>query len=210
MNRRIQFLLASLLMVFIGYAQEDEYETLFKNNVSISGFGGVMMSWASVSDQTVYELGGGGGILINNTIFIGGFGTGSTIGIRYRYSNLLGETIEDRFRYGFGGIWLGQVFLPKKLIHPYIDLRLGWGEAGFRTTNSFEPYSYYESTNIFVIDPRIGVEVNLARWMRIQGQAGYRVVQGLDLYSEIDGGRLIQSDDMDGLTLGLSIIFGWF
>ena len=68
----------SLLMVLTVplWSQDDdpnEFKTIFQgsgDDISISGFGGPMMSFTSIGESFAHMMGGGGGILINNFFFV--------------------------------------------------------------------------------------------------------------------------------------------
>jgi len=210
MNFRSIFLLVALLLSVFTFAQDEAYESLLSGDVRVSGFGGPMMKWSTVNDGFTFEMGGGGGLILQNALIVGGYGAGSTSGIKYRFEDGLGIEREYNFIYGYGGIWLGYMFKTKNIVHPTFNLGLAWGEAGFSTYKQSNPQYFYQSSSIFIVDPQIGLELNIVRWMRIEGLIGYRYVSGLDLETAINGERLIESDGMNGLTFGLNIKFGGF
>jgi len=87
MKKLIIFLMFLSIMGFLS-AQNIEVNEFKKNNEvktvmnsivihRISGFGGPTMSYSSIKGDFAFFMGGGGGLIINN-FFLGGYGEGVT------------------------------------------------------------------------------------------------------------------------------------
>ncbi len=173
-----------------GFAQ---HETLF-NKVKIRGaFGGPIIESGFRNDLGT-SVGGGGGLVFNN-MFIGGYGVGSV-----DFEKLIEDELEV-LDIGHGGLWLGVALPSYKLIHFYGSARIGWGAVNVQFDNV---NSYYDLDKIFVLTPEIGLELNVTHWFRIGATAGYRWVDGAN---ESLG---YTNDDFTGAMGALTFRFGWF
>lgn len=160
----------------------------------ISGFGGPTMSYSTINGEFAFMMGGGGGILINN-LFLGGYGEGLT--------NVLNSTANSPVRdidFGHGGFLVGYEIAPKRLIHPVISSRIGWGAiSGF---NNAESRRFTDNVMVFV--PTISAEINFTRFFKINIGAEYR--QTLNV-NTVNG---LTNTDFSALGAHLNFIFGWF
>jgi hypothetical protein len=183
----------ALCLSMTAYAQ---HETLFNNARVVGGFGAPIVEMGLGNDMTT-SVGGGGGLVINN-FFIGGYGMGSI-----DFEQLIEEDKIDKIELGHGGFWLGYTLAPHRVIHLYSSARLGWGALDIDVTDdSTFPDN---SDNVFVLTPELGLELNVTQWFRISGAVGYRYVDGVN---ESLGNY--QSDDFNGLLANLTFRFGWF
>ncbi len=73
---------------------------------------------------------------------------------------------------------------------------IGGGRIEFDDNNSFS------RDRVFVLQPAVGLEVNVFRWFRIGAEGGYRLV------SDVDGGGL-QSSDVSKPFAQLQLRFGY-
>ena len=103
--------------------------------------------------------------------------------------------------FGFGGLWLGYIHKPNKLVHLNFSLPLGGGGISFDRISDGEDADIDDA--VFVLNPNFGVEVNIASWMKINANAGYMLVTGAN--NQYMGG---QSFNSPSLLLGLK--FGYF
>ena len=170
-------------------------QTLFNNARIRGGFGGPMFSWSQTNNKTGYGAGGGGGVVIDQ-FFVGLFGMGETFDAV--------QIGQQQLVLGYGGLWMGYSFPSHKLVHLYTSLKIAGGGVG--VTDFEDDWDYDEdwSDATFVAIPEVGVELNVARWMRVSGSVGYRFVDGFD------GWGAYGKNDLNALTYGLTFRFGWF
>lgn len=191
-NTLILFCLLLICMIKIN-AQDDEIQTLFGDRpLKITGFGGPFMNFTMLNQEFAYMMGGGGGILIND-FMIGGYGIGLA-------NTLFFENTNEEISYGHGGFWLGYQLIPNKIVHPVIQVQLGWGSL-----NSKDRYGNLIGNldKIFVITPIIEAEMNITRFLRIGIGASYRFTTFVDT-------NILSASDLSGPGVNLAFKFGWF
>ncbi|MBR9922695.1 MAG: hypothetical protein GYB31_17835 [Bacteroidetes bacterium] len=174
--KKPDYLFSSILaLLFLGGAQfaTAQTETLF-NNVEVNGaFGGPMVEFSEINGQTGVSIGGGGALVLN-TFFIGGYGIGG------QFADVLIEEDRRFIDFGHGGFWLGYTYKPHKLIHLYSDVKLGWGKARIKEfRDDDDEFSIY-SDPFFAVTPQIGLELNITDWLKVGFTGGYRFVSGID------------------------------
>src|SRR5512133_3414540 len=147
--------------------QENKTEFLLPDRIVVAGFGSPFVEVSSVNDQFAVCLGGGAALMINQTVFIGGYFEGITTN---HYMNELQAIVnleKPKISFEHGGIWLGYVYKPKKAIHGGLSMKLGWGEIdleGDEYANGTEPVYDYRD-RIFSIIPQVEFEVNMTEWL---------------------------------------------
>ncbi len=188
--------LCSLLALNASAQDDDEFRTIFSGQpLRVSGFGGPFMNFTTIDGEFAHMMGGGGGVIVND-FFIGGYGLGLTTthnppgGYNYPASYEL--------EFGHGGFWLGYTFLGKKAIHPVIHVQTGWG--GISLNDHYEPM---QEDAVFVVKPTIELEANFTPFFRMAVGGSYRLVQGVDM-------RGYSDEDLSGPGVFLAFKFGWF
>ena len=192
--KKLALILFGISLLFGLNAQEDtEIQTLFGGEkITISGFGGPFMNFSTLDGKYAHLMGGGGGILINDFYF-GGYGVGLTNSIKF-------QDTEYELGFAHGGFWLGYNLLSRKLIHPCIHVQLGWGKISQRLPSG-GPVS--KGDNIFVVIPTIELETNITKYFKISAGGNYRFV------AFVDDENYSESDFMSpGVFLAFK--FGWF
>ncbi len=187
--------------VFAQDKQEQEEENLF-NSVSfsnVSGFGGLMIQFAELKDEVAVFTGTGGGILINQQFYFGGYGIGMTT--EHEYATEI-DSIRNQVDYGHGGFWIGYINKPYKLIHWGISSKMGWGKMFLYEKNNYDNSIAKEL--VFVVTPQAEVEINFTKWFKLNTGIGYKLVSGIDKSSIYD------ERDFNGPFAMISFIFGGF
>lgn len=184
-------LAAMMLSISSVFTQQ---ETLFKHIRVRGGFGGPITEY-SIGNDFNTSVGGGGAIVLNS-FFIGGYGLAST-----DFNKLYEDGDLKVLDIGHGGIWLGGTFMPHKLLHIYGSARLGWGAINIELDDTVP---YRDLDKIFVMTPEIGLEMNVARWFHIAGTVGYRATTGVN---ENFG---YTDEEFSGLVGAVTLRFGWF
>lgn len=190
-------LLFTICLVFVAFAATfAQDQTLFGSNKVTGGFGAPIFEYSTVDGDFGTATGGGGAVVLQN-FFLGGFGMGGNFG------NKTIDNVRYRTELGYGGLWLGYVYPTEKLIHLYSSVKLGWGGASLDPRDE-ERDQESISDAIFVVTPELGIELNVFNWFRIAGTAGYRVVGGLE------GLPQLSNEDFSNFNFGLTLRFGKF
>jgi hypothetical protein len=180
------------------FAQEKEYRTIFDNQeLRISGMGGPFMQFTSVAGEFGHMMGGGGAVLLNDFYF-GGYGLGLTNAI----PDYVNGNPNDRLTLGHGGFWIGYSLFGEKPIHLSISSLIGWGEFGIMQYDGYYPFV---RDKIFVLSPTLEVEFNLTRYFRIGAGATYNIYTMVD--ESLHG---YTGTDLSSPGGFLSFKFGWF
>lgn len=232
--KRIKFLLFAAAILVSGsiFSQDDNEPRFLLNNgtgkVGVSGFGAYTVGFSSFDNEFAVYNGGGGAVILNQTVYFGFYGTGlstshSSPGFTMEnHAGLLIPYDKVYTKFGHGGFWLGYIHKSYKPVHFGASTKLGWGSASLTDQNySYnnsgydEPYNYYSivTDEVFVIQPQIEVELNLLKWFKINASAGYQIVTGLDKYYINEQGNAVDffnPKDFNQPVFNLTFAFGWF
>ena len=184
--------IALCLFAFEGISQ---VQTLFNRARVVGAFGGPIVEFSEINGESITASGGGGGLIIDD-FFIGGYGMGS-----FDIKDLTDDNEEIKMDLGHGGFWIGYTFRSHKLVHIFASTKLGWGGLDI----NIDETGYSAVDNIFVTTPEVGIELNVFRWFKIAGTAGYRNVSGVN--NNVTGKS---NEDFSGLTGTLTFRFGGF
>ncbi|MGB3547796.1 MAG: hypothetical protein WBA17_12525 [Saprospiraceae bacterium] len=192
----MRYALLFLLLAGFGLGTQlsAQQQTLLRKARFTGAFGAPIYEFA-LSDGLADAAGGGGGLVFNN-VFIGGYGMKTRELAPFQTLNADLTSAELRQ----GGFWLGFTGNSDKLIHPYGSVRAGWGRFDYREDGRGD---VIEDRN-FAATPELGLELNVATWFRINAAAGYRYVNGLE-----DNAPLTD-DQLSGFTANLTLRFGIF
>ena len=197
--RKAIFILLILAAGTTAFSQDErEYRTILDNqDLRISGLGGPFMQFTSVAGDFGFMMGGGGAVLLND-FFFGGYGLGLTNAI----PDYVNDNPSNRLTLGHGGFWLGYALFGNKPIHVTFSSMIGWGEFGISQFDYYEPYI---RDNIFIMAPTLELEANLTRYFRIGAGVSYNIYTMVDenLHGYTNG-------DLSSVAGFLSFKFGWF
>lgn len=180
------------------FAQKDE--TLF-DGVNRTGAWGAPIFEILDPGSDIQTTNGGGGGLVLNDFFLGGYGMGTArASVTPR-----DEGLREQVNFKHGGFWLGYTPLQHKVIHPYASARVGWGKAKYSATDNTTSQLVEEGEDsIFAITPEAGVEVNIFSFFRVAATASYRHVNGFR------GLSYLQDEDLSGFGATLTLRIGGF
>ena len=105
-----QLLIMALLCLLYSGGLQAQHETLFNRARVGGGFGSPIFEWG-LGGSTNTSVGGGGGLVIEN-IFIGGYGLGSV-----DFDALIEDGEIENMELAHGGFWLGATISPYKVVH---------------------------------------------------------------------------------------------
>ena len=197
-----KLVLLTLVLIYATHVMgQTRPKTLLGDGVQFtSGFGGFMLGFSPVQGDVKAMSGGGGALLINNSFYLGGYGTGMAEDLVVNNNNINYEV-----DFGHGGLMIGFIILPSRVAHLGLSSKIGWGEISLTeydangTTFVGRPLE----DNVFILNPQAELEVNMTSWFKINANAGYQLANGVDNFYYTD-------NDFNGATFGLSFLFGWF
>jgi len=179
-------LLCSLAFGFSASAQGDE-TLVEKFKLDLSGaWGGWHLQTANIGDNNTLVNGGFGGLEFNKTIFVGW--------MAYKVADnyvVPGGSVD--YTLSYNGPMIGYTPKARSVIHPKFSMQVGFGKYDVegRSRDKF-----------IVLQPAIGGEINVLRWFRLGGQAGYRY----PLNSDFAGNDI---GSFDGFFLEGTLKFGF-
>lgn len=169
------------------------------------GYGGVLARGSSLNTDPALFVGGRGGWLINHHLLIGAGGMGQALTVAAPASATLEYPDVRHLEFGYGGGYFAYHFVPAYVVHPVASVLVGAGGLTLSNRHYQERYEdeefVTETNGVFVVEPELGVEVNLVGFMRLQGTLSYRRTVGVDLPGMDDS-------DTSSLALGVSVLFG--
>ncbi len=163
-------------------------------------FGAPVIKYTSIANQNDLILGIKFGLVINESIVIGGgfYGTIDNINIKDEPG---GQKVILNMNYG--GLEMEYLLFPHSLIHGSIGILLAGGGLYFGASDKSIPNGSYPKFDLLVYEPSVNVEFNALNWMHIDLNISYRIVTSYD-YVIYD----ISKDDLAGASAGLIFKFG--
>ncbi len=177
------------------FAQRDANTLL--GDLSVTGaFGGPLVEIGNVAGVEGANV-GGGGALVARDFFFGGYGIGGTYDNVAVVFDTEAELYDVRFKHG--GLWFGYAPGSLKLIHPYTSFKFGWGKArlqkeGFDTIKD----------RFFILEPELGLELNITDFLRIAVTGNYRAVSGINSLADLT------NKDFNTFFAGITFRIGGF
>ena len=189
--KKFLFLISFNLVAVFAFAQ---HETLFGQNNVFGFFGGPMVEYNIDNDEVTTSVGGGGALILGN-LFLGGYGMASAD----QLDNLIENSRVD-LQIAHGGFWVGAVYPSNKLMHAFTSVKMGWGGLDLEIDED----NFRSNDAIFVTTPELGVELNLLKFFRIAGTAGYRFVSGVNNTANLG------NNDFSNFVATITFRFGAF
>ena len=160
-------LVFSMLLVSVSlFGQKDE--TMFSDVDRIGGWGAPIFEYSNLN-KDVNVVSGGGGALVLNDFYLGGYGMGDA-----EFSKTVAGLRQDNLKFKHGGFWIGYTPLQGKVVHPYASVKLGWGKARFSAIENITGNEISSlKDNIFVTTPEVGLEINVFSFFRVAATASF-------------------------------------
>jgi hypothetical protein len=185
-----------------------EQDTLFggAGEISHGGYGGPVVRYGRIAGQDAVLVGGRGGWLINHRLLVGLGGIGQA------GNPAAPERIVDRynreldFSLGYGGFFTEYIVAPHRLIHGTVGVLVGAGGINLHhRQHHFDERrdGPFRNLTFFVVEPEIGLELNVVQFFRINLHGAYRVATGVS-------GIGFENSDFRGPSAGLNLKFGVF
>ncbi len=172
--------------------------------IEYGGYGGVDVRWSRIAGNDALLVGGEGALLLDHrlAIGIGGFGLANLIPSP-RSSN--GN--RSYLGLGYGGLVMRHNFVNERLVYLSVGTLVGAGGVGFFEVVDDYEYKYdedeFDEDPFFIVEPSLGLHLNVTEWMRVGASISYRFTKGIDCEGLTD-------HDFRGPTAGGHVQFGWF
>lgn len=203
MSKVLKLIYIAILLINIprlSVAQDDDYEHLLEGKkIRFSVFASPLFEISSVHKNFGVSSGGGGAVILNQTLFVGGYGL-SLAPVIGKDVSIEGVNYTDtEIAFGHGGIWVGYIHNYKKLVHIGGSAKFGWGNI---TLDDVRLPNKYKD-NVLVITPQVEVEVNVSKWFKVNIGGGYRIVTGVN-------DNVFRQKDFNSPQATVGFLFGWF
>jgi hypothetical protein len=170
-------------------------EVLIGDDIENGGYAGPVVKFSKIRGETAVLWGGYGGWLINHTLLIGGGAFGLT-------SEIAAPITSEKLYYdlGYAGLVIEYINNSHKLLHYTVGTLIGIGSVGYDSEKSKVDYA---DDTIFVLEPGIGLELNVSSSFRINLGVSYLYIDGVKLEGT-------KAKDLSSATANLTFKFGAF
>lgn len=183
------------MLVSTSFARAD---AIFGDELEQGAFGGPEVRLSPVHEDLGVFLGASGGWILDHRWILGGAG--------YALVNKLGVADQEGANHdlslGYGGVVLAYADDAERVGHLVGGVLIGGGGADL---GQGELFFDLEDTgdSFFVLEPSLGLEINVRENVHLKLEGGYRWIRGVDLP------RLTDSD-LSGASFGLGVRVGQF
>jgi hypothetical protein len=146
-----------------------------------------------------------------------GVASAMTVGKFYTGLYYLGhqrdEVVSGKYdlRFQHAGLWSGYFSNPQKLLHFHGGLKLGYGtivKDYIVASNNIDQFSIDRYiSDLFIVNPTVGTELNLTKSIKLGFNAGYRLVTEVNV---IETHSYTDIKDYEGLNLEATVRIGCF
>ncbi|MFA6404119.1 MAG: hypothetical protein WCX31_21210 [Salinivirgaceae bacterium] len=211
------FLLLSFVFLFLSNtskAQKDtehqEYQTLFGNNITHGGYGGLSIGYTKIGTNDALYSGFKGAWIVGHGIGIGIAGNGMVTELA---ADLFPNQEYSFISAGYGGLLLEPILFGLKPVHISMPIIIGTGAVVFDSGN------YNEMSNsdvfwrqFFVVEPALEIEMNVTRFFRLAVGGSYRFTSDTDMVVTVlnEPYTVVGKNDLNTYNVYLSFKFGKF
>ena len=194
-------------------AQDKEIQTLFGNkDKKIPVFGAIDTKISFNNNYVGLHIGGRGGITFYDNMFsasLAGFGIIPTVKVTCPMPNHEDEK-NNYMTGGYGGVFFEYFLFPERVFHFTANALIAAG--GITYGNAYEKtittHSNHPSVFIIVLEPGVGMELNLTQTFRMSLGVSYRFCPSFKL--RYDDKNIIRKEAFRGLSVNLTFKFGPF
>ncbi|MEO8589674.1 MAG: hypothetical protein ABI432_09915 [Flavobacteriales bacterium] len=114
----------------------------------------------------------------------------------------------SQFRMGYGGSLIEPILAHSRAVHVSLPLIIGAGGCGYQVhealPGNFDPFTYSDDAQaFFVVEPGVGLELNLTKLVRFGMGAYYRYTTDITLPGTA-------ADTLRGFNAGVTVKVGKF
>ena len=212
--------LKSLLLLIVTFAslslclnaQEEKVSTLFGNSndeIQLGWYGAFEVKFSQLDDEFGgLIVGGRGGIIINNVFSIGaaGYGFTPTKKIDCTIPSHIGNEKNTFWTGGYGGLFFEYINSSNSLVHFTANTLIAAGGITYLSHNDHWVYNHdHPSSFIMVIEPGVGVELNVIKIFRLNLGVTYRYSPNFEL--KFRDQEIVPNTAFNGLSVNLAFKF---
>lgn len=160
----------------------------------VDGFGGPLVGVTQVGDGAAMLTGGRAGLVLDRRWLVGVTLLGTPLFLGAGAAPAGGEQLA----FWQGGLLVQRQLFPESVVHPRVGAMVGGAWLRLETPES----GATREGLVFAAEPQVGVQVNVARFLRVGLDVGYRFVAPAPA-----GLRFSQ---VSGVSGALTLHFGWF
>lgn len=178
--------------------EQNEPQSIFNSKPEkIRGYAGPLYNTTYLDGEIAYMTGFNAAGIFNNHYILGIYSLNLENNIFSNNNNYIGYEMNFDHR----GLWLGYIFMPKRIVHFNVNAQIGKG--------NLEIYdeiidSWIEDDFIFVLSPSIEAEFNVAKFFKLGIGANYRFALDVDKFDNYN------DSDFTDFGAFISFKFGWF
>lgn len=186
----------TLIMAGSGMAQASEHALISSGKYDQGFMGSTRLGAGNLAGKTVFMSGSQLQWIINHKVGIAI--TSESAGCGNQTDMTIGGKEYDVY-YQLTGLEIEMFPDSDKMIHRSCGITVGGGLIESENRVEF----WRESDMFFMIEPRTGIEMNVTKWMRVNGVFSWRFASGVN-------SELFDNKDMSGWTAMMTMKFGWF
>lgn len=199
--KKINLIILLLALSAFSYTQEIRTITSSDSIKTFGGYGGPLIETTQINNDWGVLFGGKGGFIINRKFAFGGIGMAMVS--NSNFSGGLqpdGSDVPLELSYATGGVFFEYIFNLESPVHFSIPVNIMGGGVTIMEENTDNEI---ESSGMFVIQPGINLEFNMARHFIPTVYVTYRQVLATSLVN-------FDNKDLSGISIGLLLKFGAF
>ncbi len=198
LSRAIVPCIFGLILFWLPFMAFSQDETLLPQKFASGYYGGPIFSVTNFADEVGLFVGGKGGWVVNRKFALGGSGALLINDVEFGLkvpadsAGALADTTLTANLY-YGGLEFGYMDSPWKLFHYSVWLQIGIGLVGYRDyqCSSCGSRSDLDNDLFFFTEPRIDLNLNVAKMVRLSSGIGWRYAYDIEL-------RGISNQDFQG------------
>jgi hypothetical protein len=165
------------------------------SKTKLGAHGAAISEITLVNGKAALNLGAYGGVLINHKLLIGV--AGNNIFFKQTVNNK-----KESFQFNYYGLYSEYRFMPERKIGVAVGLTgaMGWQENDIR---SFQKTSRKDGRFTFVIQPKLGLNVKVTKFMQVQAYSSYR-------FTGNTFSSYCSAKNYNGISGGAGLVFGSF
>lgn len=189
---------------------------LFGAPLHYNGFGGPILAFSNLEGKFSVAPGATGGIIVNDKFFFSAFGQ-YVVTSHTRPDMIISGPVnytEIKVNMWQYGAWFGYIHNPDEVIHWGISSMVARGELFLMAKDpaTLETQEIFDD-RVYFVTPKFFIEMNLAKWLKVNIGAGYRLTGKMNGKYSNQNGDIFPTfyiSDYNQPEFSVSLLFGGF